>query len=204
MNSAPDPESLDDDFPLGGPADGELLRRFCEGEENAATELYVKYSTRLKALAKSQTSDVLAARFDSDDVVQSVFRSFFRRAASGHYDVPEGEELWNLLLVITLNKIRKLGAFHRAAKRNVEATTSLFYPSASGSRLDEQAFRLLQMTIDDLLHDAPEANRKMIMYRIEGNDMNAISELTGRSLRTVERVLQSFRRKLASAMSAES
>ena len=37
----------------------------------------------------------------------------------GDYDVPPGEELWGLLLVIALNKIRTEETFHRAGKRDV-------------------------------------------------------------------------------------
>jgi len=36
--------------------------------------------------------------------------------------VPPGEDLWKLLLVIALNKIRARGTFHRAAKRDVRRT----------------------------------------------------------------------------------
>ncbi len=48
----------------------------------------------------------LAGRVDADDIVQSVFRTFFRRVAKGDYEVPDGEELWKLFLVIALNKVR--------------------------------------------------------------------------------------------------
>ncbi|MEZ6117803.1 MAG: ECF-type sigma factor [Pirellulaceae bacterium] len=95
------------------PSDGSLLRRIQGGEEDAATQLYLRYSNRLIALAKHNTSPELAVRFDPEDVVQSVFRSFFRRASGGCYDVPEGGELWRLLLVLALNKVRGLAIHHR-------------------------------------------------------------------------------------------
>jgi hypothetical protein len=33
---------------------------------------------------------------DAVDLVQSIFRTFFRRVRRGCYDVPDGEELWKL------------------------------------------------------------------------------------------------------------
>ena len=57
-----------------------------------------------------------------EDIVQSVFGSFFRRLGQGFYDVPEGDELWKLLLVIALHKIRKKAAYHHAAKRDRHRT----------------------------------------------------------------------------------
>src|SRR6516165_12171184 len=112
---APEPDIRDG----SGPSDRTLLRRFQSGEADAATLLYLRYAARITSLAWNQRGADLASRFDPDDIVQSIFRTFFRRAAEGHYDVPEGEDLWKLFLVIGLNKIRATGAYHRAAKRDV-------------------------------------------------------------------------------------
>src|SRR3954447_25024565 len=98
-------------------SDRSLLRRLQHGQADASTELYLRYAERLLALAAAQSSPELARRVDPEDIVQSVFRTFSRRASLGHYTVPDGEEIWKLLLVIALNKVRAVGAFHRAAKR---------------------------------------------------------------------------------------
>ena len=98
-------------------SDRTLLRRFQNGEDDAATALYLRYAKRLQRLAELQTGEELAVRLDPEDIVQSVFRTFFRRAAQGHYEIPDGEELWKLFLVIALNKIRAIAQYHRAAKR---------------------------------------------------------------------------------------
>ncbi len=182
-------------------SDGTLLRRFQAGEDDAATAIYLRYAKRLQSLARSQTGDELAIRVDPEDVVQSVFRTFFRRAADGHYDIPDGEELWKLFLVIALNKIRGLGQFHRAAKRNVSRTTTLspIGPTvAEGDSANENALTVLRLTIHDLLDQLPDTQRQMVLLRIEGHDVQSIATGTGRSKRSVERVLQEFRKRLGS------
>src|SRR5438067_13394663 len=88
------------------PSERSLLRRYRGGSEDAATQLYRRYAHRLRALARAKCSAQLARRVDADDIVQSVFRTFFHAASRGCYDVPAGDDLWNLLLVIALNKIR--------------------------------------------------------------------------------------------------
>src|SRR5437588_8862412 len=103
-------------------SDHSLLRRFRGGNQDAATQLYLRYAARLRALALAQCSPQLARRVDTEDIVQSVFCSFFDAAKRGAYDVPAGDEFWKILLVIALNKIRNQEAFHRAAKRNVRRT----------------------------------------------------------------------------------
>ena len=100
-------------------SDGSLLRQFQQGSTDAASRLYGRYVERLRALASAHTPGQLSGRLDADDIVQSVFRTFLRRAREGHYEVPSGEDLWGLLLVITLNKIRSCSDFHQAAKRDV-------------------------------------------------------------------------------------
>src|SRR5438132_11649012 len=108
--------------PAGESSDRTLVHQFQEGSQAAATELYLRYANRVRALAQARCSTELAARLDADDIVQSVFRCFFQAARRGYYDVPAGEELWGILLVIALNKIRDARAFHTAAKRDVRLT----------------------------------------------------------------------------------
>ena len=186
--------------------DHTLLRRFQAGHQDAATALYVRYAKRLQALARRQTAQSLASRFDPEDVVQSVFRSFFRRASEGCYEVPVGEELWQLLLVLALNKIRKLGSFHRADKRDAGRTVvSEHYNEvpAGVSGEDAVAYQTMKMLVDELMLKLPRSQDRIIQLRIEGHEVNEIAQLTNRSKRTVERILQQFRQQLADMISEE-
>jgi RNA polymerase sigma-70 factor (ECF subfamily) len=180
-------------------SDRSLLRRFRAGEQDAATTLYRRYAHRLQALARRQTSADLSPRFDPEDVVQSVFRTFFRRAAAGYYDVPAGDELWRLLLVLALHKVRDLAVFHRAQKRDVSRTWTVEKSDQSEQDLsvdDRVAYQSLKVVIEEVIRELPVPNRKMIELRIEGNEIAEIAEQTQRSKRTVERTLQAFREQL--------
>src|SRR4051794_32797834 len=83
-----------------GPSDRSLLARVQDGSQTAAGELYHRYARRLLALARAEAGPDLAARIDPEDIVQSVFGSFFRGVKQGYYEAPPGEELWGLFLVI--------------------------------------------------------------------------------------------------------
>jgi RNA polymerase sigma-70 factor (ECF subfamily) len=190
----------------GEPSDRSLLRRIQQGHSDASTALYLRYAQRLMAVAAAKSSPDLARRVDPEDIVQSVFRTFFRRVTLGQYAVPEGEELWKLLLVIALNKVRATGAFHRAAKRDVKRTSGgEVYEQAVESQPgnDETALSLLRMVIEDLLRDLPEAHRRIIELRIEGHDVNEIATAVQRSKRSVERELQDFRKRLQSLINED-
>ncbi len=187
-------------------SDSSLLRRLRRGEDDAATALYLRYARRLIALTRSQASSELKRQLEAEDIVQSVFLSFFRKAAHGMYDVPEGEELWNLLLVITMNKIRAKGNYFHAARRDVRLNAGSDIPEADPAVIaaDEAALSELQQVISDLLHELPPKFAEIVELRIAGHEISEIAKRTRRSRRTVERTLQEFRQHLSGLLGQES
>jgi RNA polymerase sigma-70 factor (ECF subfamily) len=180
------------------PSDRSLLRRNPEGNQDAATQLYLRYACRLEALARVECGPDLNRRLDVEDIVQSVFGSFFRGVSQGDYDVPAGEELWRLFCVIALNKIRAKGAYHRAAKRDVRRTAGgevLAQARVSGPH-DEAALALLELTVREALGRLPPLHQAMLELRTQGYEVLEIARETGRAKRTVERVLQEGRDSL--------
>jgi RNA polymerase sigma-70 factor (ECF subfamily) len=191
--------------PENEPSDRSLLRELVRGDQDAATRLYNRYVNRLRAFARVKCPRDLAARFDPEDVVQSVFYRFFQRAVVGDYQVPAGEDLWKLLVVIAANRIRKLEAFHRACKRDVRHTLAGAGPDECLERMDQgKDIPALQMCVDDVLGRIPAVHRQVVQMRIEGFEVAEIAERLGRSQRTVERVLQETRSKLGSFFDAAS
>lgn len=188
----------DDDTP---PSDGSLVRSIRDGDGSAANNLFERYIAKLDKLAGRQLASELSGRLDSEDITQSVFRTFFRRIGEGQYDVPEGETIWKLLAVITLNKIRTVGSHHRAAKRDIRKSSAAELSTLGNAvSTDENALRVLHLTIQDVVGSLPEKQQKIIQLRLEGHEIAAIAEMAGRSKRTVERVLQGFRADLQRAI----
>jgi RNA polymerase sigma-70 factor (ECF subfamily) len=197
----PTPDQSAGGPPLADRTDRSLLLRLRRGEDDAATALYVRYARRLLALTRSKTSSDLDKRVEAEDIVQSVFLSFFRKANDGAYDVPEGTELWNLLLVITINKIRAKGNYVRAAKRDVRRSQPATTPEAEGvAAPDHIALAELQMVIRDVLAELPAKSAEIVELRIAGLEAAEIAERTRRSKRTVERTLQDFRQRLTALL----
>src|SRR5690348_7387242 len=87
----------------------ELIQGLQAGDPQAAEEVFARYARRLVRLAEQHLSRRLAARLDGEDVVQSVFRTFFRRAAAGEFRIDSSLHLWRLLVRITVLKARAKG-----------------------------------------------------------------------------------------------
>jgi RNA polymerase sigma-70 factor, ECF subfamily len=181
------------------PSDRSLLQRIRHGNQDAASVLYYRYAHRLRALVQAKRSSDLASRVDHEDIVQSVFKSFFRGVSRGSYDVPAGEELWHLFLVITLNKVRAKGVFHRAAKRDVRLTVGddEIDGSSGGLKSNHEAYLLLKMSVEEALDRLPAQHKLVTQLRMEGDEVAEIARKTGRSKRSVERILQECREKLS-------
>jgi RNA polymerase sigma-70 factor (ECF subfamily) len=187
-------------------SDHSLLQRLRAGSEDAATQLYLRYAGRLRGVIRAECSHDLTRRVDADDLVQSVFTCFFHGVSRGAYDVPAGEELWKLFLVLALNKIRAKGAYHRAAKRDVRLTAGpegIEQAAKAGQGADPTDLAFLKMVVDETLERLPPLQRQMITLRIEGYEVAEIAAQTQRSKRTVERVLQAFRRQLGDVLHGE-
>jgi RNA polymerase sigma-70 factor (ECF subfamily) len=179
-------------------SDRSLLRRFRGGDNEAATRLYMRYAHRLWTLASTQLARDVAARLNAGDVVEFVFRSFFKDAKAGLYDLPDGDELWKLLLVIALRKIRAGGAYHPVAKRDGCRTESGDALDALAGRLtgDPQAHAVLCLAVEETLSRLPEVSQTIVALRMDGFAVAEIAVKTGRSNRSVERNLQEFRKKV--------
>src|SRR5262245_60347004 len=105
---------------LADASDGSLVRRWRDGEEAAAAELVRRYGQRLRALIAARCGNGLGPHIDPDDIVQSVFRAAFHGVRSQGYDVPARQELWGLLLVLAMNRIRNQHRYDHSGKRDVQ------------------------------------------------------------------------------------
>jgi RNA polymerase sigma-70 factor (ECF subfamily) len=169
--------------------------------------LYFRYADHLLSLASARLAPDLAVRVDAEDIVQSVFRTFFRRAALGQYEVPDGEDLWKLLLVIAIHKIRSAGTHHRAARRDIKRTPQpadeAQTPEGESGR-HETALTILRLTVEEVLDRMPSTHRSIIEHRIEGYEVAEIAQMVQRSKRTVERILREVIEQLQDLIQGES
>ena len=96
-----------------------LHERAAAGTESVAWDLDRQFRDRLCELVDREMNQIYKRRQDPEDVVQSVFVSFYRRAANGEYRFEHTGALWNLLKTIARNKLRKRIEKDNAKKRDV-------------------------------------------------------------------------------------
>ena len=74
-----------------------LMARLRARDEAAASLVWDRYVRQLISLARSHLNTLVRRKVDPDEVVQSVFRSFFLRQAAGQFDLTGWDGLWGLL-----------------------------------------------------------------------------------------------------------
>jgi RNA polymerase sigma factor (sigma-70 family) len=169
---------------------GERLRR---GDADAAKEVFARYAERLARLAGQHLSPRLAARLDSADVVQSAFRTFFRRSAQGEFHIDSSQGLWQLLAKITLLKARAQGRRHLADRRDVRAEAVVAdetsQPEAETPEPGPAEQAVLLDQIEALLDGLPPQYGELLRFRLEGHSVTDIAREMGLSRQSVHRML---------------
>src|SRR6185295_15765908 len=65
------------------PSFDDLMARLRTGDEAAAAEVFHRFTGRLIGLARRRLDHLVRPKVDAEDILQSVYRSFFRRSAGG-------------------------------------------------------------------------------------------------------------------------
>jgi RNA polymerase sigma factor (sigma-70 family) len=179
-----------------------LLERFRSGDDRAAEALFARYFERLTALARSRLAPRLARRTDPEDIVLSVYRSFFVEAREGRFVLNRGGDLWRLLAAITKHKLLRQVRSQRAHRRSVDVEVPL-------DQVDEGRLRgrqpeptpedasALADELEQVFSHLDRFGRRVLELRLQGLQLSEIAEDTGRSERSVRRSLSQIRGLLA-------
>ena len=185
----------------------ELVVRLRGGDAEAAEEVFARYAQRLTALAEQQLSRKLAARLDGADVVQSVFRTFFRRSSAGEFRIDSSAELWRLLVQITLQKARAYGRQHTAGVRDVAAEEpgggAAFLREIVAHEPGPEEAAVLIDQIETLLRGLPPLYCDLLQLRLEGYSVSDTATRLGVSRRTVHRGLHLLQQRLTRSAASE-
>ncbi|MBY0586703.1 sigma-70 family RNA polymerase sigma factor [bacterium] len=179
------------------PGDKTLADQCQDGSERAFEAIFVRYSDRLVRLASKRISEKLAGRIEAEDVVQSVFRTFFGRAQDHRFTFEHADDLWKLLVSMTLNKLRNKVDFHTAAKRDVGVEKPMTGPSINPSAFDpsgdapspEAVVAFLDL-LENFMGDLREGDRRILELRLQGMTQDEVAREVGCTERTVRRTLE--------------
>jgi RNA polymerase sigma-70 factor (ECF subfamily) len=179
-----------------------LLTRLRAGDPEAAALVVDQYARRLAALAGARLDRRILRKEDPEDVLQSVFKSFFHRCGGGQFRLDRREDLWALLVTLTLRKCGHRAAYYGALRREVGRDVP---PPAGDSGPGWEALAreptpveaaLLGETVERLLAGLEGHQRAIVALSLEGESVAEVAARLNVTRRTVQRVLKGVRERL--------
>lgn len=179
------------------------------GRPGSESELVARYTRRLLGFARRQLPEHIRRRVDPEDVVQSVYRSFFRRLNDGHFSLEDSHDVWRLLAAMTFHKARNAVKFHERERRDARRERTIdpddrqLDPAMEMEPGPKEVDWLFE-ALNTLLSVLTDEQREIVVRRLEGHSIRQISEAVGLSRRTVLRVLAHVHELGAKQLEAQS
>jgi RNA polymerase sigma factor (sigma-70 family) len=177
----------------------QFLARIRAGDEDAARELLRRYEAKVRLVVRRQLPKLMRSRFDSQDFVQSIWGSFFRRIKDSPLELQDAGNLIGFLARAARNKV--IDEYRRASSRKHDMRREesmwegaehreLADAAETASEVAEASEALVQLR--GLL---PENRREVLELKAAGYSTAEIAERLGLSERTVRRVIEDLRRR---------
>jgi RNA polymerase sigma-70 factor, ECF subfamily len=180
-----------------------LMSRLAAGDDRAAAEVFNSFARKILTLARCRLHAALRRKVDPEDVLQSVFRSFFVRQRKGEFAIENWQHLWSILMVMTLRKCCRRVEHYQAACRDVRREVALPPVDEARAALNLMAAgptpaeaAVLADLVDQLLSGLSAADRQIVLDHLQGYTIYEASVRSGCAARTVRRVLDRARKRL--------
>jgi RNA polymerase sigma-70 factor, ECF subfamily len=182
-----------------------LMARLRTGDNDAAAQVFNRFANRLIELARRRLAPQIRQKLDPEDVLQSVFRSFFAHQAAGQITGLESwDNLWSWLVVITLRKCGRRIEYFYSASRDVHreipaAPSDDKWDSDSGTSSDEPTpseAAMLAETVEQLMNRLEGRHREILSLILQGYTVREISLQLGCTERMAYRVLERVKEML--------
>jgi RNA polymerase sigma-70 factor (ECF subfamily) len=174
--------------------------------EEAARQLWLRFAERLGTVVRRRLDPRILRRAGVDDVVNSMFASFFAAAPGPDGPPRDRAELWRLLVHFTMCKVVDTAQYHRAQRRDVYRERPPAGPAGHADdprdgvadaedvrRMGPEDEAVAREEFARLLAVLPEDLQRVFALRLEGYTNAEIGAQVGRVERTVELKMKAIR-----------
>jgi RNA polymerase sigma factor (sigma-70 family) len=170
----------------------------------AAEQIWQRHFPNLLALVCQHLDERVRRREDEQDILQTMYASFCVRMQRGDFSLGSREDLWLLLVTITLNKTRKAAARQRRHCRDYRrevadaGVAEDASPNEALAQMEDDAptpadAAELTEELQRRLTVLPQPLQQIALWKFEGYTNEEIAGRLGCTVRTVERKLQLIR-----------
>jgi len=180
-----------------------LLDKLCHGDMAVAKKVFLAYEPYLRQVIRRQLPPRLRTKFDSVDVVQSVWADLLDGYRAGKWHFPDVARLEAFLVQVTRNRFIDSVRKHRVASAREQQLgglhTSEVPPSPQPAAPDVLEAEELW---EQMLALCPPEHRDLLQLKRQGLPMDELVSRTGLHPGSIRRILRNLARKLALAEGA--
>lgn len=174
-----------------------ILHRLASGDDTAAAAAFLEFEPLLRVIVRRQLDGRLRAKFDSLDVVQSVWADLLTGFRDGRWRFTDASQLRGFLVKATrnrfLNEVRHLRTTLDHERPWAEDTPE---PADVNTERPSEAVRVEDLW-QTLLAECPPQHRELLRLKREGLSLAALATRTGLHESSVRRILYDLARKFA-------
>jgi RNA polymerase sigma-70 factor (ECF subfamily) len=176
-----------------------LLDRLCEGDPEAAAQVFLAYEPFLRLVVRRHLPERLRTKLDSADVVQSVWADVVQGFRTAGWHFPSAGHLRAFLVTATRNRLHDaLRRHHVALERETPLPDGGLEPLLPARQPRPSEVAQADDVWDKLLALCPPDHHDVLRLRRQGLQLTEIAERTGLHEGSVRRILRKLARQLAS------
>jgi RNA polymerase sigma-70 factor (ECF subfamily) len=181
-----------------------LLEKLTKGDESAATQVFREYEPYLRMVVRRQLSGSLRAKFDSSDIVQSIWVDVLQGFRDSRWRFQDAAHLRKFLVTVTRNRFLDRLRQQHAALAHEQPLTNFDVegiPPSPQPRPSEivQAEELWEQ----MLALCPPAHRELLRLKRQGASLDEIATQTGLHPSSVRRILYDLARRFTAWQKAQ-
>jgi RNA polymerase sigma factor (sigma-70 family) len=168
-----------------------LLVQLCQGDAAAAEQVFLAYEPYLRKVVRRQLPAKLRSKFDSVDVVQSVWADLLDGFRTSGWRFADKEHLLAFLVKITRNRFIDHIRHHRRA---LELEQALPADESTGQLTSAEPRPSQLVQADELwqkmLALCPPTHRDVLQFKREGLSLAEIAQRTGLHMDSIRRIMR--------------
>jgi RNA polymerase sigma factor (sigma-70 family) len=175
-----------------------LLDKLFQGNTAEAREVLLAYEPYLRRTVRRQLPPRLRAKFDSVDIVQSVWADLLRGYRSGRWQFSDPSHFRAFLVAVTRNRFIDRVRKHRVASAREQPLGDVHtsqMPAAPEPAAPEKM--QAEEMWEQMLALCPPEHKELLHLKRRGLAMEELAERTGLHPQSIRRILRNLARKLA-------
>jgi RNA polymerase sigma-70 factor (ECF subfamily) len=177
-----------------------LLTQLCSGDPAAAERVFLAYEPYLRRAVCRHLPDALRAKFDSADIIQSVWADVLRGFREARWHFTDADHLRGFLFVATRNRlIDRVRQYQGAAEREEPLGEDDRHHLLPSPEPGPSEFAQAEDLWEQIVSRCPPEHRPVVGLKRVGYSLAEIAEQTGLHPDSIRRILRTVARRLAFA-----